>query len=210
MLTQIKLIPILTAAVTAVAVAGGAAAPLQLLTQFDEAFSTIAVQEMQREMDTLYRDVHVAIAWHELSSYQSVGRAPRIVFVHFEGNCRAVSLPPRQSVAGATLANVNRVDGQMLPIVTVDCERIASYLWPSMSGAERSQGDVAFGRALARVLAHELYHYLTGAAKHTQSVLFRASISPGALLGSELRFGADEIADLKRALAGSTPALGTT
>jgi hypothetical protein len=79
-----------------------------------------------------------------------------------------------------------------------------------MSGPERSKGDLAFGRALARVLAHELLHYLTGAAKHTQSALFRASISPGALLASELRLGADEIADLRKALAGGTPASGTT
>jgi hypothetical protein len=200
---MMKLICILTAAVTPLG-----AASLHILTHFDETPSAIAVQEMEREMDTLYSDVHVAIAWHQLASYQSAGVAQRIVFVRFQGDCRAVSLPPRQAVAGAALASVNRVDGQMLPLVTVDCERIAGYIFPAMDGAERSHGDVAFGRALARVLAHELYHYLTGTAKHTQSALFRASISPGALLGSQLRFGADEIAGLRKALAETAPALG--
>jgi hypothetical protein len=206
MLTQIKVTLILTAAVSALP----AAAPLQLLMQFDEAPSTIAVREMQREMYKLYRDVPISIAWHQLSGYQSVGVAPRIVFVHFEGNCRAATLPPRQAVAAVALASVNRVDGQMLPIVTVDCDRIAGYIWPAMTGAERVLGDGAFGRAVARVLCHELYHYLTGEAKHTQSVLFRASISPTNLLAAELRLKADEIADLKKALAAGTPALGTT
>jgi hypothetical protein len=205
MLTQITVTLILSAAVSALS----AAAPLQLLTQFDEAPSTIAVQEMQREMDRLYRDVHISIAWHELSGYQSVGVAPRIVFVHFEGNCRAATLPPRQAVAAVALASVNRVDGQMLPIVTVDCDRIAGYIWPAMTGAERLRGDAAFGRAIARVVCHELYHYLSGEATHTRSVLFRASISATSLLAAELRLEVDEIADLKRALAAGTRAIGT-
>lgn len=188
---------------------GGFAASLQLLTQFNGRTSTTAVREMQREMDRLYRDVQVPILWHELSGYQSVGETPRIVFIHFVGDCRAVRMPPVHSVAGIALAGVSRVDGRMLPLVKVDCDRVASYLWPSMAGSDRARGDAAFGRALARVVAHELYHCLTGTAKHSRSALFRAEISAKALLTSELDFGADEVANLRRALARGTPVRGT-
>jgi hypothetical protein len=98
----------------------------------------------------------------------------------------------------------------MLPVVTVNCERIAGYVWPSMNGPERANGDLVFGRALARVLAHELYHYLTGTAKHTRSALFRSSISSGALLARELSFTPGELADLRQALFRAKPAPGTT
>ena len=197
MLTQIKLICTLCAATTT---AGGAAS-LELLTQFDRHPSTTVVGAMTRELDALYRDVPVSIGWHELSGYHSRVIAPRIVFIYFKGDCRAPHLPPHQTVEGLALAGINRVDGRMLPVVTVDCDRTARYIWRSMSGAERANGDAAFGRALARVLAHELYHYLTGVTKHTRSALFRASIPASSLLSRELRFVPEEVADLSHALA---------
>jgi hypothetical protein len=202
---MLKLLCILTAAANTLG-----AVSLHILMQFEATPSAIAVHEMEREMDILYSDVHVAIAWHQQASYRSAGVAQRIVFVRFQGDCRAVSLPSRQAVVGSALASVNRVDGQLLPLVTVDCERIAGYIFPAMDGLERSHGDVALGRALARVLAHELYHYLTGTAKHTQSALFRASISPAALLAAQLKLGADEIAGLRKALAEAAPVLGNS
>ena len=176
---------------------------MELLTQFDQRPSTSAVGAMSREIEVLYRDVPVSIGWHELAGYQSRVIAPRLVFIYFKGDCRAPRLPPRQSVEGLALAGISRVDGRMLPVVTVDCDRTAGYLWPSMSGAERVNGDAVFGRALARVVAHELYHYLTGTAKHTRSALFRASIPASTLLARELSFAPDELADLSRALSGT-------
>jgi len=197
MLTLIKLICILSVAPTT----AGAAASLELLTQFDRRPSTVVVGAMAREMDALYRDIPVSIGWHDLSGYHSRVVAPRIVFIYFKGDCRAPRLPPHQFVEGLALAGINRVDGRMLPVVTVDCDRTANYIWSSMSGAERVNGDTAFGRALARVLAHELYHFLTGATKHTRSALFRASIPASSLLSRELRFLPEEVADLSHALA---------
>jgi hypothetical protein len=205
MLTQIRLLCILTAVTTR----GGVAASLQLLTQFDGRVSTTAIREMQREIDRLYRDVQVPISWHEVSGYQSVGETPRIIFIHFVGDCRPLRLPPVHTVAGIPLAGVSRVDGRMLPLVTVNCDRIAWYLWPAMTGSERVRGDAAFGRALARVLAHELYHCLTGTAKHTHSALFRSDISARVLLSSGLDFGADEVLNLRRALARVPPGRAT-
>ena len=197
MLTEIKLTCILTVALAFEA----SATPLQLLTQFDGRQSQIAVREMQQEIDRLYRDVHVPILWHDLTGYQSVGETPRIVFIHFVGDCRPLRMPPIQNVAGIALGGVSRVDGRILPLIKIDCDRVARYVWPSMTGPDRVRGDAVYGRALARVVAHELYHCLTGTAKHTRSALFRADISPKALLANELDFGASEVADLKKALA---------
>ena len=196
MLTQIRLICLLSAATTT----AGAVTSLELLTQFDRQPSTTVVEAMEREIDSLYRDVPVAIGWHGVSGYHSKVIAPRLVFVYFKGDCRSPRLPPHQSAEGLALAGISRVDGRMLPVVTVDCDRTARYVWPSMSGAERTNGDTAFGRALARVLAHELYHYLTGATKHTRSAIFRSSIPASSLLAREMRFIPEEVADLKHAL----------
>ncbi len=199
MLRQVKLIWVLFSTATTFAGATGSTEPLQILTRFDGTPSTVAIQEMRREIDKLYRDVPVTMDWQELAGYRSSGIAARLVVVHFESDCHAGVLPPKQSVADVPLASVLRVDGQMLPLVSVECDQIAGYIWQSMSAYQRLHGDVAFGRALARVLAHELYHYLTGVAKHTHSELFRAAISRNALLAGEVRLGADEVACLRKA-----------
>src|SRR5215471_11948792 len=206
MFTELKLICLLSAAATT----GGPVVSLELLTQFDQRPPNAVVAAMAQEMGALYRDVPVSIGWHELSGYQSRVVGPRIVFIYFKGGCRAPRLPPRQFVEGQALGGISRVDGRMLPVITVDCERTSSYIWQSMRGAERADGDGAYGRALGRVIAHELYHYLTGTTKHTRTVLFRASISAGALLAREVSFTPAELADLRKALARATPARGTT
>ena len=193
---QLQVFCMLTGAATTVG-----AASLQLLTRFDQTPPAATVQAMRTELDRLYRDARISIAWHELWNFSSVGAAPPIVYVDFIGVCRSRSLPARQTVTSGALAGVSRVDGKMLPSVTVDCEQIAAYIWPFMTGAQRSSGDAAFGEVLARILAHELYHYLTGTVKHTASALFRGAISPRALLDRKLKLEESEIAVLKEVLS---------
>jgi len=185
---------------TAAATTAGAAS-LQLLTRFDPTPPAATIQEMRAELGRLYSDARISIAWHELSNYSSVGAALPIVYVDFIGNCRSRNLPAHQTATGVALAGVSRVDGKMLPSVTVDCEQIAAYIWPFMTGAQRSNGDAVFGEVLGRILAHELYHYLTGTVKHTASALFRGAISPRALLDRKLKLEEGEIALLEGALS---------
>ena len=58
------------------------------------------------------------------------------------------------------------VDGKVLPFAAVDCDRIRSLLGTALSYS-RSQASSLMGRAMARVLAHEIYHILADTTKHT-------------------------------------------
>ena len=55
----------------------------------------------------------------------------------------------------------------------------------------------AFGLALGRVMAHELYHYLTRSTVHTESRLFRKGMNSMDLTLPNIRFDAGEIGTLR-------------
>jgi hypothetical protein len=46
---------------------------------------------------------------------------------------------------------------------------------PRILALAHPERETVFGRALGRVLAHELYHMMTGASKHAEAGVFKAS-----------------------------------
>jgi hypothetical protein len=54
----------------------------------------------------------------------------------------------------------------LLPFVGVDCDRVRSFLRVPLSFAEPRGRDRILGRAIGRVIAHELYHVLGRTAHH--------------------------------------------
>jgi hypothetical protein len=50
------------------------------------------------------------------------------------------------------------------------------------------------GRAMARVLAHEMYHFLTNTGKHSSTGIAKSTYSAGELTAQYLRF---ELAELE-------------
>jgi hypothetical protein len=64
-----------------------------------------------------------------------------------------------------------------------------------MSGGDFANADVLLGRALGRVLAHEVVHILSKSSAHGRTGVARTSLSGSQLIAPELRLGA---ADLER------------
>lgn len=58
----------------------------------------------------------------------------------------------------------------------------------------------AFGLALGRVMAHELYHYLTQSTIHTESRLFRKGMTSMDLTRPDIQFDAGEIEALRKGM----------
>ena len=63
---------------------------------------------------------------------------------------------PNEPVA---LAFTHLSNGQVIPFTDVECDRVRSSL-RSAHAEPGNMGDVLFGRALGRVLAHELHHII--------------------------------------------------
>jgi hypothetical protein len=87
----------------------------------------------------------------------------------------------------------------VLPFAEVSCDRIAKAVATAMWGGERKEADRLLGRALGRVLAHELYHILGKTHEHNaDGSLAKEAISAKQLI-SDKRITFD-VRDLNRML----------
>jgi hypothetical protein len=71
------------------------------------------------------------------------------------------------------------VDGRVTPNIVLYCEAIRQYL--------PSDLDLFVGRAMARVLAHELIHYLKQSISHDAHGTFAGYLHPARLMAAPSR-----------------------
>ncbi len=152
---------------------------------------------MRAELSAVYAPAGLSPEWHPLESPALVGQPAAVVAVRFTGACRWDWRKPSAAVTGV-LARTAQVDGELLPLITVDCARVAAFVQAPSPGL--------LGRALARVLAHELYHYLTQQTAHTHTVLFSESVGSSDLLVPAVGFDATELEALRAAVTRSAAA----
>jgi len=76
-----------------------------------------------------------------------------------QGDCRLDARQIRRTDSGP-LAFAHASEGHILPFMEVLCDRVRATIRPVLWGDQFRRTDELFGRALARVMAHELYHIL--------------------------------------------------
>jgi hypothetical protein len=147
---------------------------LTIVLQFNGPHAVRPVEDMEREVENILRDSGWSIAW--LSWKQaSRGVFDELAVVRMNGDCEVspwMHLPPAEGPLGVT----HVTDGVVLPFSDIACEKIASFVQPAIWGIDPSQADFVFGRAMGRVVAHELRSTAHG----------REGISQPALSESEL------------------------
>ena len=73
-------------------------------------------------------------------------------------------------------------DGEILPFSDIDCDAIRSFLQRDLLRMPEVNRDVSYGRAIARVLAHELYHIFVRTTKHAAQGIGKPSFTVQELL----------------------------
>ena len=157
-----------------------------LLLHFAAANSEYLVVEMQPELEAVFARSPVSVRV-QLDSYAgNLGTPDHVVYVNIRQSCGANLIR-----FSGSLASVQNVDGIIQPLIEIDCARVAAYI----------HAPSGLARALARVVAHELLHYLLQEPGHARDGIFRASLAPHELTDvapPALRVGALEQAKLLR------------
>jgi len=109
------------------------------------------------------------------------------VVVSFKGSCDGSAIPSVPVESGA-LGWTHTSNGEVLPFTDIDCDRIRRLVGPVMTGVEREDRDPALGRALGRVLAHELYHVFAKTKHHSSWGIAKAFYTPLELMAEKFRF----------------------
>jgi hypothetical protein len=178
-------------------------APLTIVFRFDGPYSRESLLEMKRELGTILRDSGIQVDWRDQSRLSPTDSFPNLVVVKFRGKCRMEPVPYLYDERGP-LAFTYSTDGAMLPFSEIECDQVRSSLRTAMWGGDYRRSDLLFGRALARVLAHELYHVLAKTHSHAGQGIAEKSLSGAQLISEVLQLNQAELDQMHAAVQSSS------
>jgi hypothetical protein len=154
-------------------------------------------EEMKREVDALMDGAGYSVSWRSPADYGRDEGDASVIVSELRGTCQAPRLgmmlePPP---AGATLASTVVSDGNVLPFILVDCATVTGLLAPALPNEAATRRNFLYGRALGRVVAHELFHALTRTREHDDGGVAKRSFRASDILAEHFEF---ELATLKR------------
>ena len=124
----------------------------------------------------------------------------RVIVVRMIGDC--IAAPAYSSLPlGESLGCTHVSEGVILPFVDVRCDRIRALLTRAQPSILTTANVRLAGRALGRVLAHEVYHVLSGSLSHAQHGVAMAALSAEDLTFDELDLSDTCLSVVRRALA---------
>jgi hypothetical protein len=192
------------AALTALCVSNQSAAatvaPVTVYTDFQQAVPQAVAEALRDEVDSLMAPMGLRFDWHSLTEFSTSRASAAVVVVHFEGHCDVNSLVMRGNQVGS-LGWTEITDGEILPFTHVDCERVRTFLQTTLLGYRAQDRQRAYGRALGRVLAHELYHVYGDTPKHSARGVAKEKYSVEDLLAASFQFHEKETQSLRSSKA---------
>ncbi|HWQ55111.1 MAG TPA: hypothetical protein VN442_15595 [Bryobacteraceae bacterium] len=184
----------------------GSAAPITIYTQFEQPCPDSAVAAMARELAEIMEPAGLDVEWRPVDSPRSLEPVFTLVVAGFKGSCDIEDLSGGRTGTGA-LGWTHTTDGDVLPFTAMDCDRIRGFIGPLVARAEQKDRETLMGRAMARVLAHELYHVLARTMDHAKVGVGKSRYTPRDLLSPQFRFEDRQCRALRTAML---PRLGRT
>jgi len=171
-------------------------ANLTVVLDFKGAHSDRSVNEMEREAEGILKVSGLRLDWR-LRSEASANSYRDLVVVRFKGTCKIEPVPYVYDELGP-LAFTYRTDGIVQPFGEVACDQIAASVRSIMSGDDFRNADLLMGRALGRVLVHELVHMLTRSGEHGKEGVERPALSARQLIATSLPLSAMDLSRLRQ------------
>jgi hypothetical protein len=170
---------------------------LTIVLDFNGPHSQQSVDAMERETQGILKGAGVHLDWK--SREEAAGSSfADLVVVRFNGACQ-LPPPPLYDELGeiGPLASTYETDGQVQPFSEVSCDRVGAFVRSGLHGSDLKRGDLLIGRALGRVVAHELVHMLTGAKGHSHEGVFKPGLTVQNLVAGELPLSPGDIERLR-------------
>jgi hypothetical protein len=173
-----------------------ASPPVTLVLQFDNAYSTQSLAAMKREVASIVGESGIKVDFRFLADVHTSDSFESLVVVRFRGAC---IMQPRDFMRDERgyYAFTYVSDGDVLPFSEVECDKVANSIRPQMSESQWRNRDSILGRALGRVLAHELFHMLAKSQHHAGEGVTKSALSPAQLVADRLRMSRGDLEELK-------------
>lgn len=145
---------------------------------------------LNHELTALMRTAGFRVLLRAAGDPPSSAGAEHLVIVELRGVCMpqfaAMASIPLSSAL--PLASSSVADGRVLPFSWVDCAALNRFLAPVASNQSLAEQNNLYGRSVARLLAHELYHVLAQTNDHAPSGIAKARFSTADLLADHFDF----------------------
>jgi hypothetical protein len=161
--------------------------PVVLYTKFQVEPPAPVLESLQDELETIMAPIGLHFEWRSLAKVHGSEVAVELAVITFKGRCDVNGMIARSSNPGA-LGWTHVSDGVILPFSDVDCDRIRQFVQKDILQEPAAERDEFFGRAVARVLAHELYHIFANTEKHGSCGVGKSAYSVRELLSTDFQF----------------------
>ena len=170
---------------------GATFAPITLYVQFQQEAPEQVLLGIQDELESIMEPIGLRFEWRELAK---AGHevSSELAVVSFKGRCDLGGVNARSKFEGA-LGWTHVSDGMILPFTDVSCDRVREFTQSGLIAIGTEEREEKYGRALGRVLAHELYHIFANTVRHGSMGIAKESYSVQDLLTDDFQFREKEL-----------------
>jgi hypothetical protein len=178
---------LLLAAIAPVALAEG----VTIVLDFQGPRNEQSVSEMKREFAGIMKNSAIHFEWTSRTEAEHAGFTSLLV-VRFKGTCILRPIPYLYDERGP-MAFTYSTEGEVQPFSEVECDRVTNVVRSAMSGSDFANANLLMGRALGRVLAHEVVHILTKSGTHGRDGVAKTALSGRQLISDELHLDPEDL-----------------
>jgi hypothetical protein len=157
--------------------------------------------EMKREVGSLMSQAGYRVEWRSLDAPRGEeGEASMLAVLELNGTCGLAAgygAAERPLGSHTSLATTSITDGQVMPFSSLNCTALTRSVSASLGQEAGARRDFLYGRAMARVVAHELYHVLMRTTEHARGGVARSCFSTADLLTERFEFEGATLARLR-------------
>lgn len=163
--------------------------------------SQAPLDHMKRELSVIMQAAGFRLVYADLRNPDRAGRFAELIVLELRGSCGMApgSYRLERSVAsGASLAETAMSGGAVMPFSHINCANLTRLIGPVLADEAGAQRDFLYGRAMARVAAHELYHVIMASRDHAHGGVGKPSFTVADLLDERFEFDRAALAQLRQ------------
>jgi len=164
--------------------ASGQVGSVALYTEYQNPPALAVTHAMQEEVGALLAPNGLRFAWRSLPAYDNQTWT-ELAVVTFSGRCQ-VLLSADNSHLDNRLGWTHISEGVVLPFAEVDCDAVRAFVLKQLFGLPAEAREKVLGRALGRVMVHELLHVFAKTTHHSSQGVDQAAFTVKELLADRM------------------------
>jgi hypothetical protein len=165
---------------------------ITVLLDFEKPHSHVPLKAMQSELQSILSGAGVSLDLRIKDELPPDPQFGDLLIFKMKGHCGTEQLPIGAILdERGPLAWTYSSDGEMLSFGEVACDRVRISLQRLFGPGSADMHSAVYGRALARVVAHEMYHMLANSSVHTKDGVTKSSLSARELAEDPMHYSPD-------------------